>query len=273
MGSPSEARPPSRGWGGGGSRSLGRALARSGVMAKLALAVAALTVLGVTALAFRLARSHGDALEEVPKLASTWLAWGAGTLLLLGASMRAFPLDREHGIRALVRARGCEDARYLWTRVGGLATTLAVVVAGGTAFTGLVAMLLGHGAQSAARTLQASGAALVYGLAFAHVLAPVGMATLAARSRAGGYALLALVLIAPELLRGWLTTILPEGWGALASIPGALLGLRTSLSPGQLDGWLFARSFAILALVAALALLALRVELTALDRSARGGAR
>jgi hypothetical protein len=60
--------------------------------------------------------------------------------------------------------------------------------------------------------------------------------------------------------------VLPEGWGELGSIPGALGALRASLSPGALDPLRFARAFAMLALVVALSLIAVRAQLARFDR-------
>jgi hypothetical protein len=249
---------------------LGRALARSGWMPRIAAGVAALTVFGVIVVAFRLVQvDEREALVSIPPLAANLLAWGAGILVAVAASMRAFRRDREEGTRDLLRARGCVETSYLWARVVGLAVALTLLVGGGTAVAGVVTALLAHGGRATLHVAQSLGASLVYAILFSFVLAPVSMATLAARSRIGGYSVLALVLIVPDVLKPWTAAIMPEGWADLGSIPGALMAARVSLSPGQVDLGLFARSVALLALVSALALLALRVEQSTVDREAR----
>jgi hypothetical protein len=75
------------------------------------------------------------------------------------------------------------------------------------------------------------------------------------------------VIGVPELLRGFTARILPDGWGELGSIPGAMLTLRSALEPGRLDVLLAMRAAAVLALVAAVALLAVRAELARLGEA------
>jgi hypothetical protein len=245
---------------------LGRALARTGIMAKLAYVVAGLTVLSLVALAFALAKTGDDgAIVRIPLVASSLLAWGAGVFLAFSASMRALRRDREEGVREMVRARGYSATSYLWARVFGLGAEVAWLVGGGTVLAGAVAALLATHRGALANAVGDAGAALAFSLAFAVVVAPVAMATLGARSRVGGYLLLLLVLVVPELLEPWTSRILPAGWEELGSIPGALLALRASLLPSHVDGGLLARAGAVLAVVTALALLAVRAELAALD--------
>jgi hypothetical protein len=258
---------------------LGRALARTGAMAKVAFVIAALTVFGTVALAFVVARSHDpSSLELIPNVASNLLAWGAGVLLAFGASAHALRSDRAQGIRDLYRARGWSDTAYLWGRVVGLAAELARVTVVGTIVCGAVAALLGRAAGTTARTLATTAGGVVFSLAFAAVLAPVALATLGTRRRLGGYLALVAVVGVPELFAGWTSHILPEGWRDLGSIPSAMFALRASLEPARLDILHATRAGAVLALVTALALLALRIELATLgpaerERSSVGGAR
>jgi len=63
-----------------------------------------------------------------------------------------------------------------------------------------------------------------------------------------------------------MTRILPDGWGELASIPGALLALRGALAPETFDPLRFSRAFAMLALIFATALLVVRGQLRSFDR-------
>jgi hypothetical protein len=209
---------------------------------------------------------HSEGLASVPLVASSALAWGAGTLIAFAASVHAFRRDKDQGIRALVAARARSDGEYMWARVIGLARVLAVVTVGGTIVVGVCSALVARGGPLAIRTLEHTAAAVAFSLAFAVTLAPVALATLGARSRVGGYLALTFVLVLPELLQGWFKRLLPEGWGELASIPGALDALRASLLPSGLDALRFTRAFAMLALIVALALIAVRGQLARFDR-------
>ncbi len=238
---------------------LGVELSRRGPLAVVSLLVSLLTVLGALALTASLMRRGGaTTFEEVPSLAAGALAWGGGVLLAFAVSVHALKRDREAGITALLRARGASLVGYLWTRVGGLTALLVVVVAGGTLLVGLVATLLAARAGTSLRTLQGTGAAVAYALAFAFTLGPLAMAALASRSRIGGYGFLLVVLVLPELLAPTTGALLPYGFGELASIPGALTALRAALMPPGVDGWRAARALFVLVLVALLSLAAVR---------------
>jgi hypothetical protein len=252
---------------GGGLLSLGSALALEGPMAKVSLGVAAVTVLTSIVAALAIARgNHPEGLSSVPTVGSSALAWGAGTLLTFASSVRAFRRDREHGIRALVTARARSDGEYLGARVAGLARVVAATVAGGTLLIGLATALAARDRKLVLGALESTGAAVVFSVAFAAILAPIGFATLAARSRVSGYFALLGVLVLPELLQRPLSRILPDGWGELVSIPGALAALRGSLAPLTFDPLRFSRAFALLVLAGLLALLVVRGQLARFDR-------
>jgi hypothetical protein len=252
---------------GGGLLALGGALAVEGPMAKVSVGIALLIVLGSVVTALVVARGeHPEGLVAVPLVASSALAWGAGTLLTFASSVRVFRRDHDNGIRALVASRARSDGEYLGARVTGLARMVAAVTAGGTILVGLATALASRNGGLAIRTLESTAAATAFSVAFAATLAPVGFATLAARSRVGGYFALMGVLVLPELLERPLTRLLPEGWGELASIPGALLALRGSLVPMTFDPLRFARAFALLALTVLVALLIVRAQLARFDR-------
>jgi hypothetical protein len=238
---------------------LGVALSRRGALGVGALAIGALTTLGAVAAVFVMARRGERApLERVPAVAASALAWGAGVLLAFAASVRVLQRDREAGITALLRARGAAVDGHLWARVGGLTLLLAAVVAGGTLATGLAATMLAARAGVALRALQGTAAAVVYALAFAGVLGPLAMAALGARSRVGGYAWLLMVLVLPELVAPMTSTMLPEGWHELTSIPGALVALRGALMPPGFDAWRAGRALVVLAIVVATCLAIVR---------------
>jgi hypothetical protein len=238
---------------------LGMDLARRGPLAVGSLVIGALTIAGALAVtASMMRRGARSTFEEVPSLTAGALAWGAGVLLAFAVSVHALKRDREAGIMALLRARGASLTGYLWTRVGGLTAWLVVVVAGGTLLVGLVATLLAARAGTSLRTLQGTGAAVAYAVAFALTLGPLAMAALGSRSRAGGYGWLLLVLVLPELLAPITSALLPYGFGELASIPGALTALRAALMPPGVDAWRATKALFVLTLVVAVSLAAVR---------------
>jgi hypothetical protein len=59
---------------------------------------------------------------------------------------------------------------------------------------------------------------------------------------------------------------LPEGWGELVSIPGALAALRSSLLQGSFDPLRLMRATALIGLVVLVALLIVRGQLARFDR-------
>ncbi len=252
---------------GGGLVALGGALARRGLAAKISIGLGAAIALFGAAASLVIARGeHPEGLTRVPLLASSALAWGAGTLLAFSASAHAFRRDRQEGVRALLAARGRSDGEYLASRILGLGRTLAVVTAGGTIVAGSAATLAARSPSLALRTLACTGAGVVFALAFAATLAPIALATLGARSRVGGYLALLAVLAIPELLQRGTARVLPEGWAELASVPGALTTLRSSLLPDAFDALRFARGFAVVALLVAVSLLVVRGQLARFNR-------
>ena len=223
---------------------LGVWLAARGGAATLGFVVAALGAVASAFLALSRPRCVGDwsgAPGAVPVLASHAIAWSAGVTLALGAAMRAIPRDRAQGVLALARARGVTASRYAWGRVGGLAITIAVAVAGAT----LVASIAGLWAAGAsARELRAIAGALAYALSFAITLAPVAVYTLGGRSRSLGYIAFLLVLVLPELLSPWTAALLPAGWHELTSIPAALEAVREGVAAPAGNGARLARALA-----------------------------
>ena len=242
---------------------LGSWLASRETLAIAGLAVTGLIGLGATLAALLASRAR---VVFMPDLASSAIAWGGGTMLAFGASLRALPVDREQGVRALVRARGASVADYVRGRVLGLVVVLAIAVGGATAVACLAAIATAHGASS---VVQSSAGALVYALVFAATLGPVAMAALGARTRAGGYLSLLAVLVVPELLAGLTARLLPRGWYELTSIPEALAAVRAAVAHPVLSGAHGARGLAGLLAVIALALLVLaaRVQMAEHDRA------
>jgi hypothetical protein len=244
---------------------LGLALAKRGALAKVSIAIGALTLLGALVAALLMARRAHAPLDRLPAFTASALAWGAGVMLAFAAAARALRRDRLEGVRALIVARGGTTQGYLWARIGGLAVLLALVVAGGTLLVGIASSLLARRVANATLTLQCTGAALAYGLGFAATVAPISFATLGARSRAGGYLWLLAVLVLPELLRPWLEHAVPD-WGELLSLPGALGALRRALTPPAFRPALLARAAFVLAAAASIAIAAVRAEIARVDQ-------
>ncbi len=262
-----ESGAPSRGaarrW---AAIALGTSLAPRGAMVKIALAIAALTVLGGLGAALTLAsRGAGNALVQVSAATSTALAWGAGTLIAVPASLHAFREDRASGVRALLAARGASAATYAQGRVAGLALVLFAVVGGGTLMSGGAAFLLASRLGVAGHAFEELLGSLLYAAAFALVVAPLSLAALGARSRGGGYLVFLALLVLPEMIQPWTSALVPAGWGELLSVPSALGALRAALPAQALDLARLTRAAFVLAAFAALAFALVRGEIAALD--------
>lgn len=215
---------------------LGLHLARRGIMPVLAIGISALTVVALAILAFSLgAKGPNAPVHDVPIIASGALAWGGAFLLAFAAASHALRRDRTDGVRDLVSLRTTSLGGYLVTRVGGLAMLLALIVAGGTLLCGGASLLAAARIGAVPKTLQATFAGVVYGLAFAAVVAPVAFAALGTRSRFGGYLYLIGVVVIPELVAAVLEGVMPVQVTEVLAIPAALSALRAGLSPGSVD--------------------------------------
>jgi hypothetical protein len=231
-------------------------LAARGGLATAGLALCAVGALASIAAA--IATRDGRGASLLPGVASSALAWGAGTTLAFGSALHALQRDRKEGVIALARTRGLGAAAYVRARVGGLVGLLAIAVGGAT----LVAVLAATAvARAPWATLRAGVGALVYALLFAATLGPVALAALGARTRLGGYLSLLAVLVLPEIAAPWTARLLPEGWGELASIPGALDAVRASFGSGAHPALSAVRAIAALGVVigASLVVVLLRV--------------
>jgi hypothetical protein len=202
---------------------LGVWLARRGALAIAGFVLAAAgTVMAVVAAAF-LRRNGSHDVALVPTLASECTAWSAGMTISLGAGLQAFHGEHEQGILALVHARCAGLGAYVRGRVGGLIVVLEATVGGATLISGVAALSAGGNTKAVVR---ATAAALAYALPFAATIGPLAMASLTLRTRAGGYAALIAVLVLPELLSPWTSSLLPGDWRELTSIPAALDAIR-----------------------------------------------
>jgi hypothetical protein len=202
----------------------------------------------------------------VPLVTSSALAWGAGFLLAFSSAAHALRRDRTEGVQHLLVARTTSLRAYIIARIGGLAAVIAVVVAGGTLLTGLVAVAASVKAGGLPRTLQATGASVVFAIAFAAVVAPLAFAALGARSRVGGYFFLLFVIVLPELFAGLLDGLLPDSLLEVLAIPSALSALRSALSPGSFDVLRTMRALVAIALWILFASFLVRRTVAMLDR-------
>jgi hypothetical protein len=256
----------------GAAIGLGMSLAPRGTMVKIALVLMAVTTVGAVITAAVLAgRGEGEKLALVGAASSTLLAWGAGVLVAVPASLEAFRDDRKEGIRALLRVRGASRTTYAQGRVLGLALVLFAVVEGGTLASGGAAFLLAARLGTAGRALQGIAASLVYAAAYAVVVAPMSLAALGGRSRAGGFLRFAAVVLVPVFLLPWTSSLVPPGWGEVLSVPSALDALRASLLPPGFDGARLARAGVALAAFAAVCFVLVLAELAAFDAEQAGG--
>jgi hypothetical protein len=242
---------------------LGVWLAARGGTSGFAFALAGLGAVASAVAALALHRSSGP-LEAaaLPAVASSGLAWSAGITLAFGASMRAFARDQDEGIVALARARGVSPSRYAVERIVGLAIVLAVAVGGATLVASLAAL---WAAGLSAQHARAGAGALAYALAFAATLAPVAMATLGGRSRAGGYLAFLALIVLPEVLAPWTVKRLP-GWHELTSLPAALAAVRSGIVTPAANGAALARALTALAALAVVSCLFAVSRVRAADR-------
>ena len=120
------------------------------------------------------------------------------------------------------------------------------------------------------RMLQATGAGVVFSLAFSAVVAPIAFAALGARSRIGGYLFLIAVVTLPEVVVGLMGSALPETVADVLSIPSALAALRTSLAPGTVDLWRAMRAIVALTFVVAFAMALVRRDAILVDNPEPG---
>lgn len=246
-------------------------LARRGILPVVSIAICASTTLALALIAGVLtARGPQSPAEDVPILASSALAWGGGFLLAFAAAAHALRRDRTEGIRDLFVARTTSLRGYLFARVGGLALLIALCVVGGTLSCGLVGIAGAARAAGVPRMLQATGAAVVFSLAFSAVVAPVAFAALGARSRLGGYVFLIAVVTIPEAIVASMGSSLPAGVADVLSIPSALGALRTSLAPGTVDLWRTMRAIVALSLVVAFAMFLVRRDAIRVDSTEEG---
>lgn len=206
---------------------LGTWLAARGALAAVGIGLTLLGAIASVVATLAWASTEGNAVARLPALESSAIAWSGGTTLAFGAALHALRRDREQGVLALVRLRGAGLAAYVRGRVGGVVVLLAATVGGATLVGGLAVVSVAHPVKPAAL---ATVAALAYALAFAVTVGPVAMATLGARSRAGGYLSLLAVLVLPELVAPWTASLLPRGWHELTSVPAALAAVRAGVA-------------------------------------------
>jgi hypothetical protein len=242
----------------------GLRLARGGALMTVTLAVVVVLGFAVVGLALHSAHAGGQSLPEMPLLAAKIVAWEGGALVAFAASFRAIRRDVDDGVRTLVAARAGSPAAYLWARSAGLSLLLAAIGAGATLLTSGVALALVP-PEALGQAAWASAGAVAYALAASVVLAPVGLATLGARGRLGGYLWFVAVFVLPSLAEEWTDSLVPRAWHGLLSIPGALSGLLTAFTPQAHDGARALRALLLLGAVCILALAALRRQLARLD--------
>ncbi len=244
---------------------LGTWLATRGALAGVALVLTAVGAGATVVASLVIARNGGAGAAQIPAIASSALAWGAGIMLAFGAAFRAILRDMDEGVFALVRARGGSSAHYVRGRVGGLVVVLAIALGGATLIASLAATSvasLGGGSTQVAR----SGAgAVAYALAFSATMGPVAMACLGALTRVRGYFVFLAVLMVPEIAAPWTAALLPAGWHELTSIAAALDAVRAGVSSPEVSGAHLARAVAALVALVSLCLVAVGAQLARIE--------
>ncbi len=221
-------------------------LATRGALARAAIGLSALGALASVVVTVVMARRGGSGAEHLPRLVALEESWAAGVTLAFAGAIHALRRDQEEGVVALARARGVGLMGYARGRIAGLAVVVAIAVAVPTLIAALGATSI---ARSPAHVARSSLGALAYALAFSATIAPLAMAALGARTRAGGYLTLLAVLVLPELLAPFTEALLPSGWDELTSIPAALGALGDGVEAPLARGEHLARAFAGLAAV------------------------
>ncbi len=191
----------------------------------------------------------------------TWaLVWGTGMLLAFGLSSRALLRDHEDGIVDLFERHAHGRNAYLFARTFGIASVIAMVLGAATLLSGIAIALVSHRPLESVRTAGATVAAGVYVLFFSFTMAPLALAALGGRGKAGGYVVLLFLLGIPELIAKMTEGILPLAFRELFSFGGALSAARDSLLPASFDPARFLRATLVLAFVAGVGFLFLRRE-------------
>lgn len=243
---------------------LGMSLARRGPLAVVSTVIClATTLVGALITLILAARGPSAPAQDVPLVLSSALAWGGGFMLAFAVAVHALRRDRSEGVRELFVSRTSSLRGYLLARIGGLGLLVALCVAGGTLFCGLVGLASAARVASVPRMLQSTFAGVAFSLAFSAVIAPLAFAALGARSRIGGYLFLVAVVMLPEAIVSMMGSSLPESIGDVLSIPSALSALRSALAPGTVDLWRAARAAVALSVVAAVAMMLVRREAVA----------
>jgi hypothetical protein len=242
-------------------------LARKGILPVASIVICITTTIALALVTVLLSsRGPQSPAHEVPLLASSALAWGGGFLLAFAAAAHALRRDRADGIRELFVSRTGSLRGYLFARVGGLAALMAICVAGGTLLCGVVGIAGASRAVSVPRMIQATGAGIVFSIAFSAVIAPIAFAALGARSRIGGYLFLLAVVTLPEVVVTTMGSALPSVIADVLSIPSALAALRTALAPGSLDLARAVRAIVALSLFVAFAMFLVRRDAILVDQ-------
>jgi len=233
-------------------------LAVTGALARIAIVMSCIGTFGAFTLTVQMARhEESPALELMPPVTSGALAWSAGMMLAFAAAIQALKRDRDTGVRALLRLRGASASAYVLARVTGIAVAVAFVLGCGTLSVGIAAFTSAEQAVTARSAAQATAASLAYVLAFSATIAPLALATLGDRSRAGGYLWLLALVVLPDLFAPWTAALVPDAWGDVVSIPSALASVRGALMPGAVDVARLARALAVLATLGAVASLSI----------------
>jgi hypothetical protein len=225
------------------------------LLVRFSLLVSGLIVLGAMSVAALVSSGHvpGEVptVALVPGIAARAVAWGGGILVAFALAQRAFRRDLSDGVVGLLRARGLERA-YLSGRVASGLALVGLPVVGGTVLVSLTAVLAATRTGDAWAATRGGAAAIVYSALFTMGLVPLSLAALGARTRGGGYLMLLLFLVLPEMVSPLTRAFVPK---EMTSIPHALQGISHAVTVDHLDLRRTAGSVFFLTAVTLLALL------------------
>lgn len=221
--------------------------------------IAGLTMFGGAATALRV--RHVDRTSSALLTLITWvLVWGTGVLLAFGLSSRALVRDHQDGILDLFERHAFGRTAYILARTFGIACVLAAVLGAATLLSGTAIALMSFRPLESLRAVGATLGAAAYVLLFSFTMAPLALAALGGRGKAGGYVVLLFLLGIPEVIAKMTEGVLPASFHELLSFGGALSAARDSLLPYSFDIGRFLRATFVLVLVAAMGVLFLHRE-------------
>jgi hypothetical protein len=228
---------------------LSATLASARALPRFAMACGVLIAVGMAAVAAALGQNGPGAPRHlVPWLTACATAWGPGSVLALSAAAGALRKDRTDGIFDLVVSRTLSVRRYVLARILGVALVLFGLVAGASAFVGIVALLASSDAPEVMLTMRSLVASLAFAAAYSLVIAAVTLALSGFRTRGAGVARFVAVVVGPTLLFEGPLSDMGGVFATLLPLPSALASVHRALaSSGPMKAGLLLGATVVLA--------------------------